>query len=72
MQQAGCHLIGVYRVPRAGLEAWLGVHKAVVIVYSQVFHQPSVIRKSGFGVGLLSPLRLIIRNGNPPLKFLVV
>ena len=22
----GCHLIGVYRVPRAGLEAWLGIH----------------------------------------------
>ena len=25
-QQAGCHLLGVYRVPRAGLEAWLWVH----------------------------------------------
>ena len=25
-QQTGFHLIGVYRVPRAGLEAWLGVH----------------------------------------------
>ena len=24
-KQTGCHLIGVYRVPRAGLEAWLGV-----------------------------------------------
>ena len=23
---ARCHLIGVCRVPRAGLEAWLGVH----------------------------------------------
>ena len=25
-EQKGCHLIGVYRVPRAGLEARLGVH----------------------------------------------
>jgi len=25
-QQTECHLVGVYRVPRAGLEAWLEVH----------------------------------------------
>ena len=25
-QQTGCHLIGVCRVPRTGLKAWLGVH----------------------------------------------
>ena len=24
--QIGCYVIGVYKVPRAGLEAWLGVH----------------------------------------------
>ena len=30
--QTGCHLAGVYRVPRAGLEAWLGVHITIVVV----------------------------------------
>jgi len=29
-QVTGCHLIGVYRVPRAGLEVWLGVHITIV------------------------------------------
>jgi len=25
-QETWCHLIGVYRVPQAGLEAWLRIH----------------------------------------------
>ena len=29
-QQAGCQLIGVYRAPRAELDAWLGVRKTLV------------------------------------------
>ena len=39
-------------------------------MYSQVVHQPSGIRRFWFGVRLLSPLRPILRNGNPLLKFL--
>ena len=30
--QTGCHLIGVYRVPQAGLEAWLGVHLSIYCI----------------------------------------
>jgi len=44
--------------------------KAIVTMYSQVVHQPSGIRRFWFGVSLLSPLRPILRNGNPLLKFL--
>jgi len=39
-------------------------------MYSPVVHQPSGIRRFWFGVSLLSPLRPILRNGNPLLKFL--
>jgi len=46
------------------------LHNAIVTIYSQVFHQPSGIRSFWFGVRLLSPLRPILRNGNPYLKFL--
>jgi len=46
------------------------LHNAIVTIYSQVVHQPSGIRRFWFGVSLLSPLRPILRNGNPLLKFL--
>ena len=46
------------------------MHKAIVKIYSQVVHQPSGIMKLWFGVSLLSPLRPVLRNGNPLLKFL--
>ena len=46
------------------------LHNAIVTIYSQVVHQPSGIRGFWFGVSLLSPLRPILRNGNPLLKFL--
>ena len=29
-EQAGCHFTGVYRVLRAGLEAWLGVQITIL------------------------------------------
>jgi len=56
------------RAPWAGLEAFL--HKELVTIYSQVVHQPSGIRRFWFGVSVLSSLRPVLRNGNPPLKFL--
>ena len=46
------------------------LRNAIVTIYSQVVHQPSGIRRFWFGVSLLSPLRPILRNGNPLLKFL--
>ena len=46
------------------------MHNAIVTIYSQVVHEPSGIRRFWFGVSLLSPLRPILRNGNPLLKFL--
>jgi len=46
------------------------LHNAIVTIYTQVVHQPSGIRRFWFGVSLLSPLRPILRNGNPLLKFL--
>jgi len=39
-------------------------------MYSHIFHHPPGIRRFWFGVSLLSPLRLILRNGNPILKLL--
>ena len=33
--QTGFHLIGVYRVPRAGLEPWLGVHLTSFLLFSE-------------------------------------
>ena len=41
------------------------MHNAIVTIYSQVAHQPSAIRRFWFGVSQLSPLRPILRNGNP-------
>ena len=46
------------------------MRNAIVTIYSQVVHQPSGSRRFWFGVSLLSPLRPILRNGNPFLKFL--
>ena len=46
------------------------MHNAIVAMYSRVIHQPSGIRRFGFRVSLLSPLRSVLRNGNPLLKFL--
>jgi hypothetical protein len=46
------------------------LHEEIVTIYSQVTHQPSGIRRIRFGVSLLSPIRPILRNGNPLLKFL--
>ena len=46
------------------------LHNAIPTIYSQVVHQPSGIRRFWFGVSLLSPLRPILRNGNPLLKIL--
>ena len=46
------------------------LHNSILTIYSQVFHQPSGIRRFWFGVCLLSPLWPILRNGNPLLKFL--
>ena len=39
-------------------------------IHSQVIHQLSGIRRFWFRVSLLSPLRPILRSGNPLLKFL--
>ena len=46
------------------------LNNEIVTIYSQVVDQPSGIRRFWFGVSLLSPLRPILRNGNPLLKFL--
>ena len=57
-------------LPEGGLDLVTFLHKAIVIIYSQVVRQPPGIRRFWFGGSLLSPLRLILRNGDLLLKFL--
>ena len=46
------------------------LHKAIVTIYIRSAHQPSGIRRFWFGVSPLSPIRPVLRYGNPLLKFL--
>ena len=52
--QKGCHLVGVYRAPQAGLEAWLGVHITFV---SGLFVVDEFILVSGRVLGFFEPMK---------------
>ena len=63
-QQKKCKL----QISLTGLSGLL--HKEISIVYSRGALQTSGIRRFGIKVSLLSPLRPILRDVNPLLKFL--